>query len=153
MKKLLFIVCMAMFSIGSFAQVKGDKAVGAQLSYGTDAEKFAVGVRGMYNVTDPIRIGAEINYWLIDHATCLDFQANANYLFSMSDNLKLYPLAGLGYSYAKPKGGDGNGDIFFNLGGGIQYDFTQKMSIFGELKYQFKEHGQFVIGGGIAFKL
>ena len=142
-----------MFSIGTFAQEKGDKAIGAQLSYGTDAEKFAVGVKGLYNLTDPIRLEGEVNYWLIDNCTCLDFQANIQYLFSMSDNLKLYPLAGVGYSYAKVKGFDGDGDIFFNLGGGIQYDLSSKFALIGEMKYQFKEHGQLVISGGIAIKL
>ena len=121
-----------MFSIGTFAQA-GETAIGAQFSYGTKAEKFSVGVKGMYNLTDPIRLEAEANYWLIDHSTCLDVQTNIHYLFGITNSLKFYPLAGVGYSYAKPSGGDGDGDIFFNLGGGIQYDLSSSLSLIGEI--------------------
>lgn len=166
MKKVLLLVFVAMTCIGAFAQNAGDKAVGVNVSYGTDAKNIGLGVKGLYNLTDPIRFEAAANYWLKkDGVTCWDVQANAHYLFKVGDMLAIYPLGGVGYMRASVDaievtvGGmtaksesTSDGDIFFNLGGGAQYNLKDNIAITGELKYQFKDNGQLVICAGIAYK-
>lgn len=101
MKKVLLLVFVAMTCIGAFAQNAGDKAVGVNVSYGTDAKNIGLGVKGLYNLTDPIRFEAAANYWLKkDGVTCWDVQANAHYLFKVGDMLAIYPLGGVGYMRA-----------------------------------------------------
>ena len=166
MRKILFIVCVAMFSVGAFAQVKGDKALGANLTYGEDSKTFAVGVKGQYNLTDAIRLEAAADYWLKkDGVFWWDVQANAHYLFNLSDKLKVYPIVGIGYmgyktdavevsnEYVTVKSESSTGgDVFFNLGGGVQFDLTEKMFLSGEVKYQFKDEGQIAVSAGIGIK-
>lgn len=137
-----------------------------RISYGTDAKNIGLGVKGLYNLTDPIRFEAAANYWLKkDGVTCWDVQANAHYLFKVGDMLAIYPLGGVGYMRASVDaievtvGGvtaksesTSDGDIFFNLGGGAQYNLKDNIAITRELKYQFKDNGQLVIYAGIAYK-
>ena len=94
-----------------------------------------------------------------------DINLNAHYLFTLSDKVKVYPLAGISYTNWKfDDGGDDDydyggddggstGKIGFNLGGGIQYDLTEKVFLNGEIKYQYIDHfDQLVFGVGIGYK-
>ena len=166
MKKVLLMICLVMTTLGTFAQEKGDMAVGANLTYGTDVKTIAIGVKGQYNVLDNVRVEADFDYWLKkDGVSFWDIQANVQYLFKMADNFKLYPLAGIGYMGYKTDavemsvGGvtvssssSSGGDVFFTLGGGVQYDLTEKVAVSGELKYQFKDGSQLCICAGVAYK-
>ena len=56
------------------------------------------------------------------------------------------------YEGVKVSGSASDGDVFFNLGGGVQYALTDKLNLTGELKYQFKDEGQLCLAVGIAYK-
>ena len=99
MKKLILTLVVALVSACSFAQVKGDKAVGVNLSYGTEISNLGIGVKGQYNFTDNIRGEASFDYFLEkDGLKMWDINVNAHYLFPITDKIKVYPLVGLTYA-------------------------------------------------------
>lgn len=96
-KHIIFALC-AMLSAGAFAQ-KNDKAVGLNVSYGTEIKNFGVGVKGQYNFTDAIRGEASFDYFFKkDGLSMWDVNINAHYLFSLGDKLKVYPLVGVSFT-------------------------------------------------------
>ncbi len=91
-----------------------------------------------------------------------DINANVHYLFDVANKVKVYPLAGLGYTnlsykYEYPghsviEGSDGR--LAINLGGGAEYELTKDLSVNAELKYQIvsNNYSQLVLGVGVAYK-
>ena len=154
-----------LLSLGAMAQSKGDFYIGTNISYGFDMEMVGIGPKAQYFFTDAIRGEAGFNYFLEkDNVTAWDVQANVHYLFNLADKFKIYPLAGIGYMKAKVdiptieyegvkvSGSASDGDIFFNLGGGVQYDLSSTVALNAELKYQFKDDGQLCLCVGFAYK-
>lgn len=179
MKKIILFSLCAFFSMGAFAQT-GEKAVGLNVSYGTEIKNIGIGVKGQYNFTDAIRAEASFDYFLKkDGLSMWDMNLNAHYLIALGDKLKVYPLAGLSFtnwkSDIKWEVDDDFGDDYFdddyfddddddlgswseskfglNVGGGLQYDLTDKLIFNAEAKYQFiSDFDQFVFSVGLAYK-
>nr|WP_314696141.1 porin family protein [uncultured Prevotella sp.] len=164
MKKLLLLVCAAVMSLSASAQA-GDKAVGAQLVFGSEINSIGVGVKGQYNFTDQIRGEASFDYFLKNKGWSMwDINANAHYLFDVADKFKVYPLAGIGYTHvsysqdysALVPGAEvsaSSGRISVNLGGGAEYALTNNLNLNAELKYQIiSNYNQLVLGVGVAYK-
>ena len=161
MKKLLLLVCAAVMSLSASAQA-GDKALGAQLVFGSETNSFGLGVKGQYYFTDQLRGEASVDYFFKNKGVSMwDINANVHYLFDVADKFKVYPLAGLGYtnwSYkleydnvTLAKGTDGR--LAVNLGGGAEYELTKDLSVNAELKYQIiNNYNQLVLGVGVAYK-
>ena len=169
MKKLFLLVCAAVMSLSASAQA-GDKALGAQLVFGSETNSIGFGVKGQYYFTDQIRGEGSFDYFLKNKGVSMwDINANAHYLFDVADKFKVYPLAGLGYtnwSYTNDvivieengnkrtteyKGS--NGRLAINLGGGAEYELTKDLSVNAELKYQIvSNYNQLVLGVGVAYK-
>lgn len=161
MKKLLLLVCAAVMSLSASAQA-GDKALGAQLVFGSETNSIGVGVKGQYYFTDQIRGEASFDYFLKNKGISMwDINANVHYLFDVADKFKVYPLAGLGYtnwSYkleydnvTLAKGTDGR--LAVNLGGGAEYALTDNVSVNAEAKWQIvNNYNQLVLGVGVAYK-
>ena len=98
MKKLLVLVCAAVMSLSASAQA-GDKALGAQLLFGSKTNNIGLGVKGQYYFTDQIRGEASFDYFLKNQGISMwDINANVHYLFDVADKFKVYPVAGLGYT-------------------------------------------------------
>ena len=180
MKKILVTICVALVSIGAFAQT-GEQNVGAHLLYGTDMSNIGLGVKYQNNVTDVIRIEGVADYYLKkDGFTMFDVNVNGHYLFPLTDKVIAYPLVGINYTHWKQDGSnlqdnfDGNwdvdwsnsdfedeyvvegkdGSIGLNIGGGIQYRLTDKIRIGAELKYQtISGFNTAVIGAGVTLTL
>ena len=149
-------------SLSASAQA-GDKAVGAQLVFGSETNSIGVGVKGQYYFTDQIRGEASFDYFLKNKGISMwDINANVHYLFDVANKVKVYPLAGLGYTnwsykYEYPghsviEGSDGR--LAINLGGGAEYELTKDLSVNAELKYQIvsNNYSQLVLGVGVAYK-
>lgn len=161
MKKLLLLVCAAVMTLSASAQA-GDKALGAQFVFGSETNSIGLGVKGQYYFTDQLRGEASVDYFFKNKGVSMwDINANVHYLFDVADKVKVYPLAGLGYtnwSYkleydnvTLAKGTDGR--LAVNLGGGAEYELTKDLSVNAELKYQIiNNYNQLVLGVGVAYK-
>ena len=161
MKKLLLLVCAAVMSLSASAQA-GDKALGAQLVFGSETNNIGLGVKGQYYFTDQLRGEASFDYFFKNKGVSMwDINANVHYLFDVANKVKVYPLAGLGYTnwsykYEFPglpavEGSDGR--LAVNLGGGAEYELTKDLSVNAELKYQIiSNYNQLVLGVGVACK-
>lgn len=57
MKKAVLTLAITLTSICAFAQ-QGEKAIGLNLSYGTEIENLGIVVKGQYGITDAIRAEA-----------------------------------------------------------------------------------------------
>ncbi len=161
MKKLLLLVCAAVMTLSASAQA-GDKALGAQFVFGSETNSIGLGVKGQYYFTDQLRGEASFDYFFKNKGVSMwDINANVHYLFDVADKVKVYPLAGLGYtnwSYkleydnvTLAKGTDGR--LAVNLGGGAEYELTKDLSVNAELKYQIiNNYNQLALGVGVAYK-
>ena len=149
-------------SLSASAQA-GDKALGAQLLFGSKTNNIGLGVKGQYYFTDQIRGEASFDYFLKNQGVSMwDINANVHYLFDVANKIKVYPLAGLGYTnwsykYEYPghsviEGSDGR--LAINLGGGAEYELTKDLRVNAELKYQIvsNNYSQLVLGVGVAYK-
>lgn len=181
MKKIFLAMALALTGISASAQ-QGEKAAGINLSYGTEHKALGIGVKGQYGITDAIRAEASFDYFLKkDGLSMWDINLNVHYLFSLTDKLKVYPLAGLTFTnwkfdntfgieidpeYAKDLGPEyaqyldevesasaSESKFGVNLGAGLQYDLTDKLSLNVEAKYQLiSDFDQMMFGVGIAYK-
>ena len=161
MKKLLLLVCAAVMSLSASAQA-GDKALGAQLVFGSETNSFGLGVKGQYYFTDQLRGEASVDYFFKNKGVSMwDINANVHYLFDVADKFKVYPLAGLGYTnwsykyeYAGAPVVEGSdGRLAVNLGGGVEYELTKNLNVNAEAKYQIiSNYNQLVLGVGVAYK-
>ena len=148
-------------SLSASAQA-GDKALGAQLLFGSKTNNIGLGVKGQYYFTDQIRGEASFDYFLKNQGISMwDINANVHYLFDVADKFKVYPVAGLGYtnwSYKYELAGHtilegSDGRIAVNLGGGAEYELTKDLSVNAELKYQIiSNYNQLLLGVGVAYK-
>ena len=167
MKKLFLTLCVALFSVGAFAQEKGDMAVGGSFNYNTDASMVGIGARYQYFFIDNLRADAEFAYYLKkDGFSMMTIMASANYLFNIADQFAVYPIAGLGVAIGKmdavevhvpgvgtvKSDSSTNSDFIGQVGGGAQYFFTDKIGVNCEAKYQFNNGGAFVLAAGILYK-
>lgn len=171
MRKLFLTAVIALLSIGAYAQ-KGQTYLGGQLAYPTDIESLGIGVKGGYGITDAIRAQATFDYFLKkNNVSWWDLNLDVHYLFPLGNNIKVYPLAGLTYLRGSVDGvtqtvntQDGSvtvgsnesysdGNLGLNLGGGFQYDLTDKLVLNAEVKFQIiKNTNQGVISAGLAYK-
>ena len=151
MKKLFLTLCVALFSVGAFAQEKGDMAVGATLNYNFDAESLGFGARYQYFFLDNIRGDVQVDVYPKSGVTLIDAIASAHYLIPVADQISVFPLAGLGFAAATSDGHTVS-DFIGQVGGGAQYFFTEKIGATAEAKYQFGNGGAFVLSAGILYK-
>ena len=172
MKRILCIAAtMAICVLPSLAQ-QGGKSAGAHLAFGfgDDISNVGFGAKFRYGVTDPIRLeGAftiftpkALESWGDARATVSmwDFSVNAHYLYTMSEQLTLYPLAGLGMMGVRSKAevpGWGStsasaSEFGLNIGGGVDYALTEQWALNGELKFRFGgDWGRTIIGLGATY--
>ena len=177
MKKIFKVAIVAIavttMSVTVNAQQAGDKAAGAFLRLGLydgeGAPNFGIGAKFQYNVTDPIRLDGSFTFYFPKKYDFLggsitnsmwNIDLNGHWLFPLSDQLNLYPLAGLAIAGIKVKGkGDGGSasisDTFvgINLGGGVDYKLSDTLFLNGELKLQTMDGGSdLFISAGIVKK-
>ncbi len=170
------MVVVALFTtLNTFAQ-KDEKSIGLNLGYGSEVKNFAIGAKFNYGLTDQIRLSPSFNYFLPkDGFSGWELNADAHYLFDVAPKIKIYPLAGLtftgwrfdwggmlddwedeyGYDFEDEDGGGSSTETKFgiNLGGGINYQLTNKLDIGFELKYSIvSDFDQFVPSINLTYK-
>ena len=166
MKKILLVLMMATAMLMANAE-SGEWAVGGQMVYGSKAETAGLGLHLKYNLTDAFRASLSSNYYLKhDGVSAFDVNLEGNYLFDLSEKVRVYPLAGvvLGIWHADGVnvsyggmdfGVDGQTDSKFgcNLGGGIDYLMGDHWGLNAEVKYQIISHAsQVVFGIGASYR-
>lgn len=104
-KKVFFVICLALAGISAANAQEGQMAAGINLGVAPCLEgdgaptNFGIGAKFQYNVTEPIRVEADLEYWFkAKGISVFDISANVHYLFNITDKLKVYPLAGIGYA-------------------------------------------------------
>lgn len=164
---------MALGGLCASAQQKGDMAVGLNLGVAPVLEKyvdltnFGIGAKFQYNVTNPIRLEADVDYWFkAKEMDVFDISANVHYLLHFGEKFTMYPLVGIGYGRVGGGFSGGGGDygdydfndllskysnddldeeiessalnrFLFNVGVGVEYNLTSKLAVGAEIKYQY----------------
>ena len=157
MKKVIFTLILALASVASMTAGKGDFAGAVQFSYASKYEQFAIGAQVQYEILNNLRIATVYNhYFENDNVTADNLDLNLHYLIYHTSSVSIYPIAGLAwtnFSTDLPTGGSDDTSKFgANLGCGVEYHITPKVSFFTEEIYQMmSDHNQSVTNMG--FKL
>ena len=166
-------MCVALVGLCASAQEKGDMALGLNLGVapclesGASLTNFGIGAKFQYNVTNPIRLEAALDYGFKSNGIdVMTIGVNGHYIFNVSEKFNFYPLVGGGFAHLGGGGmssdiedimnemedllGDSAEDygdmdsgsssankFFFNIGAGAEYAVNEKFSVGAELKYQY----------------
>jgi len=170
LKRVAIVVIAALtMSLPAAAQKKGDMAAGLNVLFGTTKgySNLGLGAKFRYNVTNPIRLSAEFDYFLKkDFVNFWDVSVYGNYLFPIADKLVVYPSIGLGvvgekYNLGIPEeeifgikiGGSASENKFAaSIGGGADYAITPNIALNFELRVKTITNGWFNILVGASYK-
>jgi opacity protein-like surface antigen len=132
---------------------QGDKAFGGNLLLGTGGSytHFGIGVKYSYNITAPIRMTGEFDFFpKNDDASFWDFSIYGHYLFSVGEKSMLYPLVGLGGTGVNVEVYNGiksvNG-FAFTLGGGFEIELSSNWMLNLELRLKFIDFNSIGLSG------
>ncbi len=163
-KKIALIVTL----IASISTINAQLSVGVGAAYNEGIDAPGLLVKGEFEIMEGIVISPSVSFFsgstisgYKNNLFALD--VNGQYIIEiMTDELKVYPLAGLNYSSYKHgfrqsndfvlTGNTGNA-LGLNVGGGGRWYFSDQMSVFAELKYTVSNLSQVVLGAGILFEL
>ena len=153
MKKFFLALCMMLISASSFAQ-EGKMTFGLQGNYMIDSpHNFGIGANFGYEFIENVRGVGEFNYFFKkDETSWWNFEANAEYLFHVSDVVTIYPLVGLDFTGCSVDGHTKT-KLGFNLGVGVEYAITEKLSLKGEFNYKTQYDGWSLLKVGIVMPL
>ena len=171
MKKYLAILMMMLVSTATFAE-EGDKWLGVNLNYGFSSEykNFGIGGKFQYEIKQNLRLEAAANYFFSrsvggDYGDLrtwmLDANVNAHYLIHLSEKLRVYPILGPSFLFAKASDKDGGVTDHFtgsrvrlgvNIGAGIEYQLNDQLKLNADFKYQYhKDFDRPVIAVGVCY--
>ena len=150
MKKVLFVFCMMLISASSFAQA-GKMTLGFQGNYMLDSpNNFGLGANVGYEIIDNLRGVAEFNYFLKkDHVSYWNVEANVEYLFRLGDAFTIYPLAGIDFLGCSVEDGGSDSKMGLNLGAGVEYALSDKLSLKAEYNYKTQYDGWSLLKFGV----
>lgn len=145
---------MALVTILTYGQQKGDKAVGGNILYGFDENNIGIAGKYQWNITDAFRLEPSASYYpQKSNIKMWDMNVNLHYLFKMNEKFNLYPLGGLTLFGVKPKNLDSESEFGVNLGGGAEYKLTENISVGAEMKYQIlSDWGRAVLSIGMTYR-
>jgi len=152
MKRLAILLVAALaMSLSAVSQTQGDKAVGGNLVFvsSNGYSSTGIGAKLFYNVTDPIRLAGEFDYFLKKNASMWDLSAYGHYLFPVQGGLVVYPSVGLGIL-----GSSSHSDLAVSLGGGLDFKLTSDLTLNGELRLKLVDGSNwfnFVVGVAYSF--
>jgi len=161
MKKYLMLICVALVSVGAFAQ-KGSVWVGGDVRYCLDDgyKNLGVDAKLQWQALKFLRLEGSVGYMFEKNDySRLDAQANAQLLINLGrDNLNIYPLAGFifghemfDYSSNVYDADDTNDAVDFVLGGGFEFPINDRLKFNAEYKYLYLDTSE--ISVGIAIRL
>lgn len=170
-KVAIIAIAVIAMSLSAVAQ-QGEMAAGGNLVIGTgdNLTNFGIGGKFQYNVTDPIRLEGSLTLFFPHKEkimgdeiknTMWDFSVNGHYLFPVSGQVTVYPLAGLGILGWKSKYSEkGHGsisysdsDVCLNMGGGVDFNLSDNVIFNAEMKYKIGGNwDRLLFSAGVAFK-
>ena len=105
MKRFLVLLTFCLAGLASFAQQKGDMALGFNFGVAPVVENhasmtnFGLGAKFRYNVSNPVRLEANLGYWFKSQTIdVIELSANVHYVFKVGNKFNIYPLLGVGYA-------------------------------------------------------
>ena len=178
--KLFLSLCLLAFTF--FTQnTNAQTTLGGGLAYGSEIENIGIDLTGQYFIKDNLAIEAAFVYYFPkdfgDGLSSVDgedykikwyeINANVNYYFNMTGNIKAYGLGGLNMSIVSVPtfnlgsifgGGAGvknesTSKIGLNIGGGADFDLGKNFTPFAQIKYVLSDFDQLQILGGVRFNL
>lgn len=150
--------------------------IGPMLGFGSKQKSLGIGVKANYEFMENIVLAPSLTYFFSSTKTdstglfekelpsqiCLDL--DGNYYFMSEGDLSIYGLVGLniayasqletynyGYGYVQEYYSDKKFLLGINLGGGVQYPFSDKIKGFAELKYTLGSTSQLALSAGVLF--
>lgn len=148
---------------------QGDFNMGAGFGYGFDLEEPSLGLNANYAVADNFRVAGDFIYFFIGDVrfneasiktTALELNLNLHYLMLNRENFNIYALTGLNYIYFNVSASvqDSQNSLSateagINLGSGLEMNITPTIKLFSEGKYAFGDASQFILNGGLRFKI
>lgn len=167
-KVAIIIIAVATMSASAAAQKQGEMAAGANLLFGTTSgySNVGLGAKFLYNVTDPIRLAGEFDYFFKkDYTNMWDVSIYGHYLFPVADKIEVYPSVGLGVvgsrasiptisipGYGIVGGSASHSDFAFSLGAGADYELTSNLALNAEFRIKFITGSWYNFLVGVAYK-
>ena len=159
MKKFILALALSVAGVVSVA-ASGIGSLGANFLYGSKFDQVGLGVSYKLSLTDNFRIAPEMQYFFSNkNMKAWDANDNVEYVITLFDDLKFYPLVGFTYShwtYSEPMGSgkyvDSCDRFGVNVGGGIEYNFTDQFGVVAEIRGQLiKDFSQCVLSIGVKY--
>ena len=158
-KAAIAAIAVVSLNVVANAQAEGDKAVGVNLMIGTGHRysNVGVGAKFLYNVTDPIRLGGELDFFLQnDYMRWWDFSMYGHYLFTVDDRINVFPAVGLGIVGARADVfglNASNNWLAVSFGGGADFALSNNLFFTTELRLKiFKDTDRINFALGLAYK-
>jgi hypothetical protein len=130
---------------------------------------IALSAKGIYQINDPLHISPSFTIFFPNttqllssktNFTAFMIDINGHYVFNRLKRFESYGIAGLNILYAHKKEATGltvfkesDNTIGLNLGIGSYFKLSEKFDLFGEVKYIISKYDQFMVNGGILFKI
>ena len=159
MKKFILALALSVSVVVSVA-ASGIGSLGANFLYGSKFDQVGLGVSYKLSLTDNFRIAPEMQYFFSNkNMKAWDANANIEYVSTLFDDLNFYPLVGFTYShwtYSEPMGSgkyvDSCDRFVVNVGGGIEYNFTDQFGVVAEIRGPLsKDFSQCVLSIGVKY--
>ncbi len=154
MKKVFFVICMALVSATSFAQ-QGKVTLGVHGDYMIDSpNNFGFGANVGYEFINNLRGTAEFNYSLKkDEASFWNLEANVAYLFRIPKSpVTLYPLVGADFLRIKVFD-EIVSKMGLNIGAGIEVGITSNIGLRVEYNYKTEYDGWSLLKFGVVIPI
>lgn len=152
---VMTIIAVVLLSLTSMAQFK----VGGGLWYGSDINTVGISIDGKYEFTEEWSGSGRYTYFFDSDINWSSLDFDANYFFyTIEDVGSFYGIAGIDFLFfsydfeAFGISGDVS-DTFvgFNLGAGFEYELTDQLDLYPEMRYTFGDGNYFRIGASLLY--
>ena len=134
--------------------------IGGGLVFSTESgPTIGVDARVQFGVAETFRIAPSLNYlFKSDGVSILEINGDVHYPFAVTESVTIYPIGGLNITRISVDLGFGSGsdsEIGINLGGGVNFNITESIRAFAELKavVLIDGYSPIIIGAGVLFPI
>ncbi|MDE1208276.1 outer membrane beta-barrel protein [Tenacibaculum larymnensis] len=159
MRKNVFTTLALLIAVVSFSQTK----VGAGVVYGSESD-LGLGVKASFDISEKLKVSPSMSYFFTESipelsTTMMSFDADAHYFFKLKEKFSVYPLIGINLFYTSVSSSLNSAysvsstDFGINLGGGLNYTISNKVTGFSEIKAMLNNGNQIVFSAGVMYSL